>query len=178
MNWVMGQSKERSYSLNYLSRKYLNDSKMDVSPNIIKQLWETNDTTRKRLAEYGMKDSILTEELVCLKEFDMVRNSIEESRQTRVPAPKLLKSGMQARVWGRILEKAKAPKWDEANTPAFVPFEKPKERDKDDKFAGAEVLQPYRGFYPGYVVCGDFRSLYPSIIILRASLFFNGKGIP
>ena len=167
MTWIMGQKKERSYSLNYLATKYLGDRKMDVSPNIICQLFETNDATRRRIAEYGMKDSVLTELLVCYPEFDMVRNSIEESRQTRVPAPRLLKSGMQARVWGRILEKARSPRWDPENHPVFVPYERPKNRAKDDKFAGAEVLQPFRGFYPGYVVCGDFRSLYPSIIIYR-----------
>jgi DNA polymerase delta subunit 1 len=166
MQWFQSNRKERSYGLNYLAGKHLKKHKMDVSPSMITPLWRTSDATRKRLASYGMMDSILTEELVCFKLFDMVRNTIEVSRQTRRCSSVLLKSGMQAYVWGRVLEKAKNPRFDDAeNHPVFVPYERPKQRDKDDKFAGAVVLQPLRGFYPGYVVCGDFRSLYPSIII-------------
>jgi len=80
---------------------------------------------------------------------------------------------MQARVWGRLLEKMKSPHFDADNNPVFVEYERPKARDKDDKFAGAEVLEPCRGFYPGYVVCGDFRSLYPSIIIFCAQYILH-----
>lgn len=167
LTWIQGIRKLRSYKLGALGDHYLGETKMDVSYTMIVPLWKRSDETRARLAAYCMQDTILTEGLIDHKEFNMVMSAVEMSRQTRVPAPRLLKSGMQARVWGVLLEKSKSPNWDKENHASYFPYEIPKQRDKDDKFAGAEVLEPSRGFYgKKWVVCADFRSLYPSIIML------------
>ena len=166
LNWIMnGFEKERSYKLAHLAAKYLKDTKDDVGYSMIGPMFRQSDATRSRLGKYCLKDSELTEGLCDLKRYQMVICSIEMSRQTRVPAPKLLRSGVQVKVWGLLLEKAKNPNFDAANNPVFFPDEEIHERDKDDKFAGAEVLEPFRGYYTDWVGCGDFRSLYPSLMI-------------
>lgn len=165
LTWIRAVCKLRSYKLESLAQEFLNSHKLEMSVNMITPMWKGTDETRKRLADYNLRDSILTDGLVDHKRFTMILTTVEMSRQTRVPAPKLLRSGQQARVWGVLLEKTKSPHWDADNTPVFVPYERPKQRGKDDKFAGAVVLEPSRGFYTRPVICGDFRSLYPSIII-------------
>ena len=165
-NWILnGFEKERSYRLGHLAAKYLNDNKDDVGYSMIGPMWRQSDATRARLGKYCMKDSELTEALCDLSRYQMVISSIEMSRQTRVPACKLLRSGVQVKVWGLLLEKAKSPHFDEANTPVFFPDEEVRERGKDDKFPGAFVLEPVRDYYDDWLGCGDFTSLYPSIII-------------
>lgn len=167
LTWIMnGFVKERSYRLGSLAAKYLGDTKDDVGYSMIVPLWKRSDETRARLAKYCLKDTDLTYALCNLKQYQMVISSIEMSRQTRVPACKLLRSGVQVKVWALLLEKAKSPHFDDANTPVFFPDEEVRERAKDDKFQGAEVLEPHRGYYgESWIGCGDFRSLYPSIII-------------
>ena len=167
LTWIMnGFVKERSYKLGALAAKYLGDTKDDVGYSMITPLWMQSDETRSRLAKYCLKDSELTHALCNHKQYQMVISSIEMSRQTHVPAGKLLRSGVQVKVWGLLLEKAKHPHFDDDDTPIFFPDEEVRERDKDDKFQGAEVLEPHRGYYgESWVGCGDFRSLYPSIII-------------
>jgi DNA polymerase delta subunit 1 len=168
--WILGIEKRRSYSLASISCEYLGDTKEDVGYAMIVPLWKQSDDTRRRLAVYCLKDAYLTQELVDLdietKSYKMIMNSVEKSRQTHVCCGKLLRCGAQVRLWTLILEKAAHPGFDDKDTPVFFPAEAVNERDKDDKFRGAEVLEPYRGYYEGFVGCGDFRSLYPSIIIL------------
>lgn len=158
--------KPRSYKLGYVASIMLGDTKEDVGYSMIMPMWKTSDTTRARLAKYCLKDSELTFQIMEHGQFCMVMNAIESSRQTRVCANKLLRSGVQVKIWLRLMEKAAKPNFDEQGTPVFLPSEEGKARDKDDKFRGAEVLEPSRGFYTDWVGCGDFRSLYPSIIIL------------
>ena len=167
-NWIMnGFEKERSYKLGALAAKYLDDNKDDVGYSMIGPMFRQSDATRARLGKYCMKDSELTEALCDLKRYQMVISSIEMSRQTRIPACKLLRSGVQVKVWGLLLEKARDPHFDDKGTPVFFPDEEVRERARDDKFVGAEVLEPERGYYGPdlWIGCGDFRSLYPSIII-------------
>ena len=163
--WIQAIRKERSYKLGSLGEKYLGQNKEDVGYLMIVPLWKTSDETRSRLAQYCLKDTEIAQGLADLKEFSMVMSCIEMSRQTRVCAGKLLRSGVQVKVWGLLAQKAKAPGFDNINTPVFFPDEEIMERAREDKFQGAEVLEPKRGYYERFVGCGDFQSLYPSIII-------------
>jgi DNA polymerase elongation subunit (family B) len=163
--WIQAIKQHRSYKLGALGSIYLGATKMDVPYQMIKPLWQGSDETRARLATYCLWDTILTQGLIDHKDFQMVLTAVEMSRTTRVPANKLLRSGMQAKVFGVIYEKAMRPGFDKENYPAFFPYEHPKTRDKDDKYAGAVVLEPFRGYYPLPVACADFRSLYPSVMV-------------
>lgn len=169
MVWIMnGFQKERRYSLAYLSQKYLQASKDDVPPPMIWTLYHGTNKGRGKLYHYCMKDSILTEGLVDLDNYQMVIGSIEMSRVTHVPCNKLLCSGVQVKVWELLLLAANHPQFDDEDNRVFFPYEESVERAKDDKYQGATVLNPYRGFYRGRVVlCGDYQSLYPSIIMGR-----------
>jgi hypothetical protein len=71
----------------------------------------------------------------------------------------------QEKVKTLILHKAKECNWDGKKIPVIFPFEIPRQRDKDDKFEGATVLPPTRGVSNIPVAVGDFKSLYPSIMI-------------
>jgi hypothetical protein len=121
LNWIMGGfEKERSYKLGALAAKYLDDNKDDVGYSMIGPMFRQSNATRARLGKYCMKDSELTEGLCDLKRYQMVISSIEMSRQTRVPACKLLRSGVQVKVWGLLLEKAKNPGRGERTTSSSV----------------------------------------------------------
>lgn len=163
--WIMAIRPLRSYRLGYLSNMYLGDTKADVPYQLINPLWKTSDETRRRLAIYNLKDSVLTAGLCEHKEFAMVISCVEMSRQMRMCAGKLLRSGAQAKVFGNVLEIACAPGFDKDNNPVFFPSERPKTRGKDDKYGGATVLEVSRGFYKDPLFCADFRSLYPSIML-------------
>jgi DNA polymerase elongation subunit (family B) len=163
--WIQAIKQHRSYKLGALGSIYLGATKMDVPYQMIRPLWQGTDETRARLATYCLWDTVLTQGLVDHKDFRMVLTAVEMARTTRVPAGKLLRSGMQAKVFGVIYEKAMKPGFDPDGLPALFPYEHPKTRDKDDKYAGAVVLEPFRGYYATPVACGDFRSLYPSVMI-------------
>lgn len=165
--WIYGLEKLRSYRLGYLGLLYLGEGKAEVHHKMITPLWKTSDETRGRLASYCLQDTILTHGLINHAKFCMVLTTVEISRQARSCAGKLLRSGVQAKVFGIIYYKAKHPNFDSNNTPVLFPFETPKTRETDEKYAGAIVLEPTRGFYRNETTaCADFRSLYPSIMIL------------
>ena len=163
--WIMNLKKLWSYKLGYLASLYLKDTKSDVPYQLIGTLWHTSDESRQRLSGYCLKDSLLAYGLVDYQEFCMVLTSIEMARQTRVCAARLLRSGQQAKVFGIVYEKAKMPGFDDKGSQVYFPYERPRTREKDDKYEGATVLEPSRGFYTDPIFCGDYRSLYPSIII-------------
>lgn len=159
--------RERSYGLGALSQKYLGNGKDDVGYKMITPLWKTSDATRHRLALYNMKDTRLTFGL--FTKFSMLQDTIQSARITRVMPHTLLRSGQQVKVWAQLLHESKRPNWQpETALRALLPFEIPREICKDDKFQGATVFEPIRGWYQDEpVAVADFASLYPSIIVSR-----------
>lgn len=159
--------RERSYGLGALSQKYLGSGKDDVGYKMITPLWKTSNATRRRLALYNMKDTQLTFGLFV--KFSMLYDTVQSSRITRVMPHTLLKSGQQVKVWAQLLYESKRPRWEpETTLRALLPFEIPREISREDKFKGATVFEPDRGWYDEEAVgVGDFASLYPSIIVSR-----------
>lgn len=166
---MQGLSKESSYKLGSLAAKWLEDSKDDVGYNMIAPLWKRSPQTRQRLCEYCLKDVELSLGLAKYKRFEMLLSAIMMARETRVPAGRLLRSGNQEKVKTLVLHQAVHPNFDPEDRPVYFPFEIPKSRDKKDKFDGATVLSPTRGYSDAAhpVAVGDFKSLYPSVMLCR-----------
>lgn len=166
LNWIQGSEKLRSYKLGFLGATILKESKADMPYQMIVPSWKTSDETRARLAHYCLQDAVLTHKLITYKQFAMVLTSVEIARQSRACAGKLLRSGVQVKVFSLFYNLSKRPNFGFDGATVLWPYEIPKSRNSDDKYAGAAVLEPERGFYGNeYIGCGDFRSLYPSIMI-------------
>ncbi|XP_068250688.1 DNA polymerase delta catalytic subunit-like [Palaemon carinicauda] len=150
---ILKEHKLRSYTLNSVSYHFLNEQKEDVHHSIISELQNGNDQTRKRLAEYCLKDSILP--LKLLNKLMCVVNYIEMARVTGIPLSYVINRGQQIKIFSQILRKAK-----EQNLvlPVF-------DKKESFEYEGATVIEPKRGYYNVPIVTLDFVSLYPSIMI-------------
>jgi DNA polymerase delta subunit 1 len=145
--------KYRSYKLNYIAKKVLNDQKVDVDYSQIPILYEGSDEDRTRLAWYCMVDALLPLQL--LEKLMAVVNGIEQSRVTGVPQKWLLEKGQGKKTQSNILRYKPA---DE-----FVPSRSAK--SNTEVTGGGYVKEPKRGFYKVPLASLDFASLYPSIMI-------------
>lgn len=146
--------KLRSYSLNSVSAHFLGQQKEDVHYSIITDLQNGDSETRKRLAVYCIKDAWLPLRLI--DKLMLLINYIEMARVTGVPLTFLLTRGQQIKVVSQLYRKAKSK--------GFVVPVREKQMS-DDKFEGATVIEPKRGYYTEPIATLDFASLYPSIMM-------------
>ncbi|XP_057373980.1 DNA polymerase delta catalytic subunit-like [Daphnia carinata] len=144
--------KLRSYTLNSVSYHFLCEQKEDFH-SIITGLQEGNPQTRRRLAVYCLKNAYLPlrllDKLMCLT------NYMEMARVTGVPLSYLLTRGEQIKVVSQLLRKTK-------EQGLLMPFYK---AEVGEKFEGATVIEPIRGYYSQPIATLDFSSLYPSIMM-------------
>eukprot|EP00808_Paulinella_micropora_P029317 g78653.t1 len=147
--------KLRSYSLNAVSAEFLNQQKEDVHHSIISDLQMGSDETRRRLASYCLKDALLPLQL--LDKLMMIINYVEMARVTGVPLSFLLSRGQQIKVVAQLLRKA--------NQQGYLMPVRERTATGDEKFEGATVIEPMRGYYTEPVATLDFASLYPSIMM-------------
>eukprot|EP00457_Paulinella_chromatophora_P000731 gb/GEZN01000731.1/.p1 GENE.gb/GEZN01000731.1/~~gb/GEZN01000731.1/.p1 ORF type:complete len:1083 (+),score=192.41 gb/GEZN01000731.1/:81-3329(+) len=147
--------KLRSYSLNAVSAEFLNQQKEDVHHSIISDLQLGTDETRRRLASYCLKDALLP--LRLLDKLMMVINYVEMARVTGVPISFLLTRGQQIKVVSQLYRKA--------NEQGYLVPVRDRHVANDEKFEGATVIEPMRGYYTEPVATLDFASLYPSIMM-------------
>ncbi|EDO49294.1 predicted protein [Nematostella vectensis] len=145
--------KLRSYTLNAVSFHFLQEQKEDVQHNIISDLQNGNDQTRRRLAIYCMKDAILP--LRLLEKLMCVINYMEMARVTGVPMGYLLSRGQQIKVMSQLLRKTH-------QTDLVIPAHK---AEAGEEYAGATVIEPNKGYYNIPIATLDFSSLYPSIMM-------------
>jgi DNA polymerase delta subunit 1 len=145
--------KYRSYKLNYISKKVLNDQKLDVDYSQIPTLYEGTDEDRTRLAHYCTIDALLP--LRLLDKLMAVINGIEQARVTGVPVKWLLERGQGIKTQSNLI-RFKQPC-------EFVPSRSLKANT--EVTGGGYVKEPKRGFYRVPLASLDFASLYPSIMI-------------
>lgn len=153
---MMREKKLRSYSLNYISYYFLNEQKEDVSYKIIQSLQEGDSSTRKRIATYCLKDSILP--LTLFEKLKCIYSYVEMARVTGVPVTYILFKGQQIKVTSQIYRKTK-------HRDLLVPYMRRFKEEDAAGYQGADVLEPQRGFYDVPIATLDFASLYPSIMI-------------
>lgn len=155
---IVKDHKLRSNTLNNVSFHFLGEQKEDVHHSMIYDLWKKDETTRKRLGIYCIKDSILTWKL-CEK-LMTIYNYAEMCRVTCTPLSFILLRGQQIKVLSQIHVKAKDQDY-------IIPNERITNSNNSDEvgFEGATVLDPLLSFYKEPIVTLDFASLYPSIMI-------------
>ena len=122
--------------------------------SIIGDLQAGNAETRRRLAEYCLKDSLLP--LRLMDKLMLMINYIEMARVTGVSIVFLLTRGQQIKVVSQLYRKARQHQ-------LVIPVRDSK--GGDEKYEGATVIEPKKAFYTAPIATLDFASLYPSIMM-------------
>lgn len=143
------------YSLDFVSRKYLNDGKKDMSPETMFKYFRNRDLDGLRLvAEYCIHDSVLTLQL--FDKFFMWTEVCEMARAMCCSIEDIYTRGEQLKVLNQIIFKC---------VERDVVLAKRRDKTVDAfKYEGAFVLDPKWGIFEGCTVV-DFQSLYPSVLI-------------
>lgn len=158
---MMRDHKLRSYSLNSVSYHFLKERKEDVHFSMITGMQNESSKTRSRLAEYCAKDALLPIRL--LNNLKCVVNYVEMARVTGVPLHYLIMRGQQVKVLSQIMRAAKAKNYI---IPTII-----SKSTTSEKYEGATVIEPKRGYYNMPIATLDFASLYPSIMIAHNLCF-------
>lgn len=144
----------RSYKLNAVAEKFLNDKKDDVAYDQILPLYKDTET-RHLVVEYCIKDALLPIRLI--ERLKSIYTIYAMSRVVGLDMDYITNRKQQVRVMSQLLLEL-------SNTDYIIP-------DMRDYFqpteniAGAFVVDPIPGLYTTPIVTLDFASLYPSIMI-------------
>ncbi|OMJ22245.1 DNA polymerase delta catalytic subunit [Smittium culicis] len=153
---ILRDYKLRSYSLNSVSAHFLGEQKEDVPHNIITELQNGTNDTRRRLGVYCLKDSYLPQRL--MDKLMLLVNYMEMARVTGIPFNYLLTRGQQIRVISQLYRSAVLQDF-------VIPAMDVERGSGTDQYEGAIVIEPMRGYYDVPIATLDFASLYPSIMI-------------
>ena len=154
---VKREHKLESYSLNNVSKHFLNDQKNDMPVREIFQRYADGDAVKLgEVAEYCIKDTELPHAI--MEKLYQVQNAVEMAKACWVPLAFLSERGQQIKVFSQMAKKAR-----ELNF--MIPtIRVPKVPTGDDGYEGATVLDAQTGAYYGPITALDFASLYPSIM--------------
>ncbi|SBT32605.1 DNA polymerase delta catalytic subunit, putative [Plasmodium ovale wallikeri] len=147
--------KLKSYTLNYVSFEFLKEQKEDVHYSIMNDLQNEGPESRKRIATYCIKDGLLPLRLI--NKLLFIYNYVEMARVTGTPFVYLLTRGQQIKVTSQLYRKCKELNYVIPSTYIKV--------NSNEKYEGATVLEPIKGYYVEPISTLDFASLYPSIMI-------------
>jgi DNA polymerase delta subunit 1 len=155
---VKREHKLESYSLNNVSKHFLNDQKNDMPVKEIFSRYAEGDPVRLgEVAAYCIKDTELPHYL--MTKLCQIQNVVEMAKACWVPLAFLSERGQQIKVFSQMAYKAR-----ELNF--IIPtIRVPKvPLDDADGYQGATVLDAQTGAYYGPITALDFASLYPSIM--------------
>lgn len=152
LQYTRREHKLESYTLNYIAKKFLKDSKVDLPYKLMFKYFERGPRRRALIAEYCLKDCDLP--IMLLDFFSAVPNLIGMSRITFTPLTQILERGQQIKVFNQLVWYAHRLGYVMTNAP----------RGENGKFMGATVVDPLVGWYNCPITTLDFASLYPSII--------------
>src|SRR5210317_543278 len=145
-----------SYSLNNVSKLYLGDQKIDMSPKEMFARYTEGDPIKLReVAEYCVKDTLLPHKL--MKKMCILLNLLEMAKATWVPMCFLVERGQQIKVFSQLTKKARE-----------LGFMVPTIRYgaiPEEQYEGATVLDAQKGAYYTPITALDFEALYPSIMM-------------
>lgn len=147
------------YNLNTVAKEFLKRTKHNIHHTEIfrayyQHLNNNTDVSKFSLiAEYCLEDSNLVMDLFHVLELWI--GLTEMSNIVHVPIMDLFTHGQQIKCFSQIYHMTSQMKY------IINPIKEPYE-----SFAGADVVNPIVGLHD-YVICLDFKSLYPSIIISK-----------
>jgi DNA polymerase delta subunit 1 len=144
-----------SYKLNEVSKLYLGDQKIDMSPKeMFARYKEENPVKLGEVAEYCIKDTLLPHRL--MKKLCTLLNLLEMAKATWVPLCFLVERGQQIKVFSQLTKKARELGY-------MVPTIK-YGSIPEEPYEGATVLEAQKGAYYTPITALDFEALYPSIM--------------
>ncbi len=156
---IKREQKLDSYSLNHVSKIFLNDQKIDMSPKEMFARFEEGDPNKlAEVAEYCIKDTLLPHRL--MDKLCNLLNLFEMAKATWVPLCFLSERGQQIKVFSQLARKSRE-----------IGFMIPTIRWGDNKiltdegYEGATVLEAHTGAYYTPITALDFEGLYPSIMM-------------
>lgn len=153
---VKREQKLDSYSLNFVSKTFLGDQKIDMSPKeMFRRFREEDPDKLSEVAEYCVKDTTLPHQL--MDKLCTFTNLIEMAKATWVPACYLAERGQQIKVFSQMTRKARELGFM-VPTIAYGKLQ-------SDAYEGATVLSAQTGAYYTPITALDFEGLYPSIMI-------------
>jgi len=153
---VKREQKLDSYSLNFVSKTFLGDQKIDMSPKeMFKRFREEDPDKLSEVAEYCVKDTTLPHQL--MDKLCTFTNLIEMAKATWVPACYLSERGQQIKVFSQMTRKAREL--------GFMVPTIQYGKVQSDAYEGATVLSAQTGAYYTPITALDFEGLYPSIMI-------------
>tara|TARA_B110000977_G_scaffold186091_1_gene251608 strand:+ start:1894 stop:4776 length:2883 start_codon:yes stop_codon:yes gene_type:complete len=145
-----------SYKLDNVSKLYLGDQKIDMTPKEMFARYREEDPVKLReVAEYCIKDTLLPHRL--MKKLCILLNLVEMAKATWVPVPFLVERGQQIKVFSQLTKKARE-----------LGFMVPTIRYgslPEEPYEGATVLDAQKGAYYTPITALDFEALYPSIMM-------------
>ena len=145
-----------SYKLNEVSKLYLGDQKIDMSPKEMFARYKEGDPQKLgEVAEYCIKDTLLPHKL--LKKLCTLLNLLEMAKATWVPLCFLVERGQQIKVFSQLTKKARELGY---MVPTIKYGALPEE-----PYEGATVLEAQKGAYYTPITALDFEALYPSIMM-------------
>jgi len=156
---VKREHKLESYSLNAVSKRFLDDQKNDMPVKEIFSRYAEGDPKRLgEVADYCLKDTELPHQIMI--HLCTIQNLIEMAKATWVPLAFLSERGQQIKVFSQMAKKAR----ELGFMIPTIPYKKDAEASEEG-YQGATVLEAQTGAYYGPVTALDFASLYPSIMV-------------
>ena len=145
-----------SYSLNFVSKTFLGDQKIDMpAKEMFVRFREEDPVLLREVAEYCIKDTILPHDL--MDKLCNFLNLVEMAKATWVPIHYLSERGQQIKVFSQMAKEARELNY-------MIPtirFGK----GEVEAYEGATVLKAQIGAYYAPITGLDFASLYPSIMM-------------
>lgn len=167
---VKREQKLDSYTLNHVSKTFLGDQKIDMSPKEMFNRFREEDPEKlKEVAEYCIKDTLLPHQL--MDRLCNFLNLVEMAKATWVPINYLSERGQQIKVFSQIT--------CQARTEGFMVPTLRYGQVVPENYEGATVLEAQAGAYYVPITALDFASLYPSIMMAHnlcySTLVLNPK---
>jgi len=162
-----------SYKLGEVSRTFLGaqESKTGLGIRDMFEIWRDGTAEQKwPIVEYCVRDAELVALLV--ERVGALTGVTEMANVCRVAPDTILQQGEQTKVMSLILARTSSAKMLCPSPPGAYQQQSSrreggggKEEEAAEKLQGAMVLEPHVGAYWTPVVCLDFQSLYPSIMM-------------
>jgi DNA polymerase delta subunit 1 len=152
LQFIQKNFKLRSYSLNFVSKEFLEDEKDDLKPKEMFELFHTAEG-RRRIGIYCAKDCDLPLRLLYKKR--ALVQEMEIARLTYTFLEPLQSRGQIKKITNMLHQRC----YEKGYVPSYCLTDANKYT-----ILGATVLPPKAGFYTRPVTTMDFASLYPSIM--------------
>jgi len=147
---VKRELRPKKETLNYVAQLLIGESKHDVDPRKMNQLWETD---RDRVVEYCINDAVIT--LKVLEKLNVLDKGMDLATVSKVPLDDVINGRTSSLIDSILIRKA-----DRGNIGVPVTHH----RTSDSKIEGGYVHSIVAGLYR-WVCVLDFKSMYPSVII-------------